>query len=88
MSTSGLKQARLACTLSQTELGTLVGVGQSTVSKLERGERQLTAKWAIKFSGHLKTDPLNLLKGEIDRQSRLHMNADGKEAYNDIASGI
>lgn len=52
---------RESADLSQQELGALVGAEKGTISKLERGEMQLTHRWIARISAALKLSPQDLI---------------------------
>jgi len=64
-----LKDARVACGLSQRELARLAGTCQTEISKLELGQRQLSVRWALRLATPLGVRPSDLLQGEIIREN-------------------
>jgi transcriptional regulator with XRE-family HTH domain len=56
-----LRQFREAAGKSQPELAELAGTSTQNVSRIERGERQLTKKWADIFAPHLGIAPERLI---------------------------
>lgn len=57
-----LKEWRIHRGLSQEALGTIAGTDKSQISKLEAGQRQMTARWLETLAGALQTTPADLLK--------------------------
>ena len=56
-----VKSLRIKNKLSQEELAGLAGIHQSTVSKIERGNRKVDAEEIIKIAGALGVMPSALL---------------------------
>ena len=64
-----LKEARDRKGLTQRQLGQLIGISPSGLSKIELGLRQLSVRWAIKLAPALGVLPTELLQGEVLRES-------------------
>ena len=64
-----LKEARETLGLSQKELGQLAGTGQSEISKLELGQRQLTVRWALRLAPFLRVTAEQLLLAEVVQET-------------------
>ena len=62
-----LVAARDQLGLTQADLAKRSGCNQSTISKLELGERQLTARWAVRLAPALGVQPTDLLAAEVRR---------------------
>ncbi len=58
-----IKELREALGLSLEDLAARVGSDHTTVWKLERGKRRLTAEWMARLAPHLKTTPQGLVRG-------------------------
>lgn len=60
-----IKDARKQASLSQAELGKRVGLDQSGISRMERGERPITVEMLKMLAKALGVSPSQLL-GEVD----------------------
>jgi transcriptional regulator with XRE-family HTH domain len=63
-----LRKFREAAGLSQPELAAKAETNVQNVSRIERGERQLTKKWADVFAPHLGITPDRLIWEEEPRE--------------------
>ena len=63
-----IKCARERLGLTQKELADRVGVDQTEISKLEKGKRQLTVRWAVRLSLALFVDPIELIEVVINNE--------------------
>ena len=59
-----IREARVKASLSQAELGRRVGMDQSGISRLERGERPLTVAMLMSLAAVLGVSPASLLEEE------------------------
>lgn len=59
-----LTKLRKKAGLSQTALAERAGTSQPQINRLENGEREMTGRWAIRLSPHLKTFPEVLVFGD------------------------
>jgi transcriptional regulator with XRE-family HTH domain len=58
-----IKEIRKQRGLTQPELAKKVGTSRSQITKLERGERQLTQHWMERIAAALECNPQDLLPG-------------------------
>ncbi len=63
----GLRPARQRLGLTQRQLASLAGIGQGTVSKLERSERGAYPKSLQKLAVALEVSPADLVDGRVDQ---------------------
>jgi transcriptional regulator with XRE-family HTH domain len=62
-----IRDARMQAGISQSELGRQVGLDQSGISRLERGERQVTVEMLKALATALGVSPLALLEDDPDK---------------------
>ncbi len=65
-----IRELRLRRGYSLADLGQILGVPRQTVSRLERGEIQLTEVWMRRFARALKVDLFEILDDTPDEYSR------------------
>jgi transcriptional regulator with XRE-family HTH domain len=63
----GLRPARQRLGLTQRQLASLAGVGQETVSKLERSERGAYPRTLRELAVALEVSPTDLVDDRVDR---------------------
>lgn len=59
-----LKKIRMECGISTYALAKLIGLSQSSVSKIENGHRRLLAEEAKQIANALKVDIKEILEGQ------------------------